>query len=63
VALGFLCCALITLGGIVQAGHTHADGQAVNLANKYALYNFLSPFNGTHYVPPRAFSAEIGFHF
>jgi hypothetical protein len=29
VALGFLCCALITLGGIVQAGHTHADGQAV----------------------------------
>jgi hypothetical protein len=27
--LGFFCCALITLGGIVQAGHTHADGQAV----------------------------------
>ncbi len=23
------CCALITLGGIAQAGHTHADGQAV----------------------------------
>jgi hypothetical protein len=29
VALGFFCCALITLGGIVQAGHTHADGHAV----------------------------------
>jgi hypothetical protein len=29
VMLGFLCCALITLGAIVQAGHTHADGQAV----------------------------------
>ncbi len=29
VVLGFFCCALITLGGIVQAGHMHADGQAV----------------------------------
>jgi hypothetical protein len=29
VVLCFLCCALITLGGIVQAGHIHADGQAV----------------------------------
>ena len=29
VALGFFCCALVTLGGIVQAGHMHADGQAV----------------------------------
>jgi hypothetical protein len=35
----------------------------VNLANKYALYNFLSTFSGTHYVTPRALSAEIGFHF
>jgi hypothetical protein len=29
VVLGFLCCALITLGGIVQVVHTHADGQSV----------------------------------
>ena len=29
VVLAFLCCALITLSGIVQAGHIHADGQAV----------------------------------
>jgi hypothetical protein len=29
VVLGFFCCALITLGGILQLGHTHADGQAV----------------------------------
>jgi hypothetical protein len=35
----------------------------VNLANKYALYNFLSTFSGTHYVTPRAFTAEVGFHF
>ena len=36
---------------------------AVNLSNKYALYNFLSTFSGTHYVTPRAMTAEIGFHF
>ena len=35
----------------------------VNLANKIALYNFLSTFSGTHYVTPRALTAEIGFHF
>jgi hypothetical protein len=29
VVLGFLCCALITFGGIVQVVHTHPDGQAV----------------------------------
>jgi hypothetical protein len=29
VVLGFFCCALITLGGIVQVAHTHADGQAI----------------------------------
>ena len=36
---------------------------AVNLANKTALYNFLSTFSGTHYVTPRALTAEVGFHF
>jgi hypothetical protein len=35
----------------------------VNILNKYALYNFLSTFSGTHYVTPRALTAEIGFHF
>jgi hypothetical protein len=35
----------------------------VNIANKYALYNFLSTFSGTHYVTPRSLSAEVGFHF
>ncbi len=37
--------------------------QAINFTNKYALYNFLSTFSGTHYVTPRAMTAEIGFHF
>ena len=35
----------------------------VNIANKYALYNFLSTFSGTHYVTPRALTAQVGFHF
>jgi hypothetical protein len=36
---------------------------AINLTNKTALYNFLSTFSGTHYVTPRSFTAELGFHF
>jgi hypothetical protein len=36
---------------------------AVNVANKQALYNFISTFSGTHYVTPRALTAELGFHF
>jgi outer membrane receptor protein involved in Fe transport len=35
----------------------------VNLTNKVALYNFLSTFSGTHYVTPRTFTVELGFHF
>jgi len=36
---------------------------AINVANKEALYNFLSTFSGTHYVTPRALTAVLGFHF
>ncbi len=36
---------------------------AINITNKDAVYNFLSTFSGTHYVTPRAFTAEVGFHF
>ena len=36
---------------------------AVNITNKYALYNFLSTFSGTHYVTPRSFTGEISFTF
>jgi hypothetical protein len=35
----------------------------INVANDYALYNFLSTFSGTHYVTPRTVTAELGFHF
>jgi hypothetical protein len=36
---------------------------AINVTDKVALYNFLSTFSGTHYVSPRALTAELGFHF
>jgi len=36
---------------------------AVNLTNQKVLYNFLSTFSGTHFVTPRAFTAEVTFHF
>ena len=35
----------------------------VNVANKVALYNFLSTFSGTHYVPPRTITGEVAYHF
>jgi hypothetical protein len=35
----------------------------VNLSNKYALYNFLSTFSGTHFVTPRSMTAQLAYHF
>jgi hypothetical protein len=35
----------------------------INLTNEVALYNFLSTFSGTHFVTPRTYTAELGFHF
>ena len=34
-----------------------------NLENKVALYNFLSTFSGTHFVPPHNFQASVGYQF
>ena len=39
------------------------DLTAINIANKYALYNFLSTFSGTHYVTPRALTAKVTLNF
>jgi hypothetical protein len=36
---------------------------AVNVTDKYALYNFLSTFSGTHYVTPRSVTAKITLNF
>jgi hypothetical protein len=41
----------------------NAQVSAVNLTNKYALYNFLSTFSGTHYVTPRSVTAQISLNF
>jgi hypothetical protein len=34
-----------------------------NLSNEAALYNFLSPFSGTHWVQPRSWQAQLGWAF
>ena len=34
-----------------------------NLTNEQVLFNFLSTFSGTHFVAPRAYNAQLGFHF
>jgi Carboxypeptidase regulatory-like domain/TonB-dependent Receptor Plug Domain len=57
----------ITMGqeNIFRAEHykVDLDVTAINVTNKYALYNFLSTFSGTHYVTPRAVTAKITLHF
>ncbi|MGC2497320.1 MAG: carboxypeptidase regulatory-like domain-containing protein [Acidobacteriaceae bacterium] len=40
-----------------------AQVTAINVTNRYALYNFLSTFSGTHYVTPRAITGQISFSF
>ena len=57
----------VTLGkkNIFSKEHfkTDLDFTAINVTNKYALYNFLSTFSGTHYVTPRALTAKITMNF
>ena len=36
---------------------------AINVTNKVALFNFLSTFSGTHFLTPRTYTTELGFHF
>jgi hypothetical protein len=40
-----------------------AQVSAINVTDKYALYNFLSTFSGTHYVTPRAITGQISLSF
>jgi hypothetical protein len=42
---------------------TNLDLTAINVTDKYALYNFLSTFSGTHYVTPRSMTAKITLNF
>jgi outer membrane receptor protein involved in Fe transport len=43
--------------------HMTLSFTVTNLTNDAALYNFLSTFSGTHFVPPRTYQAEIGYVF
>ncbi|MDE1154297.1 MAG: TonB-dependent receptor [Acidobacteriaceae bacterium] len=36
---------------------------AINITDKYALYNFLSTFSGTHYVTPRTVTGSLSLRF
>ncbi len=42
---------------------TNVSITAVNVTNKYALYNFLSTFSGTHFVSPRTMTGSVTFNF
>lgn len=42
---------------------TNVSVTAVNVTNKYALYNFLSTFSGTHFVSPRTVSGQLTLNF
>ena len=35
----------------------------LNLSNEASLYNFLSPFSGTHWFQPRSFQTQVGLRF
>jgi hypothetical protein len=50
---------------LLRTGRTKVKVQftVVNLANKVALYNFLSTFSGTHFVTPRAYEMRVGVSF
>jgi hypothetical protein len=36
---------------------------AINVTDKYSLYNFFSTFSGTHYVSPCDVTGEVDLHF
>jgi hypothetical protein len=40
-----------------------ASVQIENIANKVAVYNFLSTFSGTHFLQPRTVVAKVGYVF
>lgn len=42
---------------------TNLTFTVANLTNTEALYNFLSTFSGTHFIPPRTYTGEVSLHF
>jgi Carboxypeptidase regulatory-like domain len=57
--------ATVGKNNIFRADHykVNLDFTAINVTNKYGLYNFLSTFSGTHYLTPRALTAKITLNF
>lgn len=41
----------------------NANLSVTNITNQVALYNFLSTFSGTHFVPPRSYTAGVTLNF
>lgn len=46
-----------------KQNQTNLSLTVTNITNKVALYNFLSTFSGTHFVPPRMITAQAEFNF
>lgn len=46
-----------------QGGRVTLRFAVENLTNKVTLYNFLSTFSGTHFVPPRTYQVSVGYAF
>jgi outer membrane receptor protein involved in Fe transport len=46
-----------------ERGHLSVRLSVMNVTNKMALYNFLSTFSGTHFVPPRTVQVEMKWTF
>lgn len=42
---------------------TSLNFTVANLTNTDSLYNFLSTFSGTHFIPPRTYTAQLSLHF
>jgi hypothetical protein len=42
---------------------TNLGFTVLNLTNKLAIYNFLSTFSGTHFIPPRSYTGQVTFTF
>ncbi len=46
-----------------KGGHVTLRFAVENLTNTVSLYNFLSTFSGTHFVPPRSVQVTLGYVF
>jgi len=47
----------------IEHGKVALRFTVMNVMNKVALYNFLSTFSGTHFVPPRTYQASLAYTF